>query len=462
MTDRIGRYELLDHLASGGMGQVYLARATGLGGFERKVVIKVLDPYVTDDEDFVAMFLDEARLVGALHHHCIAPVYEVDRDPQGHYFLVMDYIRGETAEAIWKASESRDRPIPLALSLTVGSSVAAALAYAHELRSADGTPLDIVHRDVSLSNVMVGYDGSVKLIDFGIAKAANRASRTHAGALKGKLGYLAPEQMLHRAIDRRTDIFALGIVLYELTTTHRAFGDSSDLDTFERIARADIPLPSAVVPGYPAELEAIVMRALAAEPNDRYQDAASLGRALETFAATSSIALGPAPVVEAMATLFGGPIHRRRFARGSETPTSPHEKIAPEDLAESAPQLVAARMTPPDARITPEQLPPPPHGMPRSRTVRGDDTEVMPPKNRAEREERITVPMMEAVVVEEAPEEVSVRFRSSDMLAAERPRSERLAIEPEPEPTRWRIGRLIALGVVLLALAILVGYLLAG
>jgi eukaryotic-like serine/threonine-protein kinase len=441
------------------MGQVYLARATGLGGFERKVVIKVLDPYVTDDEDFVAMFLDEARLVGSLHHHCIAPVYEVDRDPAGHLFLVMDYIRGETAEAIWKASEARDRPIPLALSLTVGSAVASALGYAHDLRGTDGAPLDIVHRDVSLSNVMVGYDGSVKLIDFGIAKAANRASRTHAGALKGKLGYLAPEQMLHKAIDRRTDLFALGIVLYELTTTHRAFGDSSDLDTFERIARAEIPAPSSVVPGYPAELEAIVMRALAAEPDARYQDAASFGRALETFAATSNIALGPAPVVDAMGTLFGGPIHRRRFARGSETPTAPHEKIAPEDLAsDSGPELVAARLTPPDARITPADLPP--SGMPRSRTVRGDDTEVMPPKNRAEREERITVPMMEAVVVEEAPEEVSVRFRSSDMLAAERPRSERIA--SESEPTHWRIGRLIALGLVLLALAILLGYLLAG
>jgi serine/threonine protein kinase len=222
---RIGRYEVLDHLASGGMGQVYLARATGLGGFERQVVIKTLDTGgAYDDEDaFVTMFLDEARLVGALHHQYIAPVHEVGWTRM-RYCLVLDYIHGETAEAIWKASETRSCRVPLGLALTIGSAVASALDYAHDLTAPDGTPLEIVHRDVSLSNIMVGHDGSVRLIDFGIARSVRRGTRTEAGTLKGKIGYLAPEQIVSgQPVDHRADIFALGIVLYELTTGTRAF-----------------------------------------------------------------------------------------------------------------------------------------------------------------------------------------------------------------------------------------------
>ncbi len=158
-VERIGRYEVLGHLASGGMGQVYLAKTTGLGGFERHVVVKTLD--VADDEDqFVTMFLDEARLVGALHHQYIAPVYEVGCDEDGRYFLVMDYIHGETAEAVWKRSHDGDAPaIPIPFALSVVYAVASALDYAHKLCGRDGRPLEIVHRDVSLSNVMIGYDG---------------------------------------------------------------------------------------------------------------------------------------------------------------------------------------------------------------------------------------------------------------------------------------------------------------
>jgi len=319
---RIGRFEVIDHLASGGMGQVYLARSTGLGGFERQVVIKTLDPGASyeDDEAFVTMFLDEARLVGALHHQFIAPVYEVGCDDEGRYFLVMDYIQGETAQAIWRASENRGCPIPLGLSLTIGSAVASALHYAHELCAADGTPLEIVHRDVSLSNVMVGHDGSVKLIDFGIAKSARRSTKTQVGTLKGKIGYLAPEQVLQRPIDRRTDIFALGIVMYELTTTRRAFRDPSDLVTFERITSGELARPSEVVDGYPADLERIVMRALATDPARRYQDAGTMGRDLEAFAARIGVSIGHVAVCEGLRQLFKN--GRRRLARGSVEDTS--------------------------------------------------------------------------------------------------------------------------------------------
>jgi eukaryotic-like serine/threonine-protein kinase len=318
-VQKIGRYEVLSHLASGGMGQVYLARSTGLGGFERQVVVKTLDLSITDDDEaFVTMFLDEARLVGALHHQYIAPVYEVGCDDEGRYYLVMDYVHGETAEAVYRAAGDRTWPVPLNFALTVVSCVASALDYAHNLCAADGTPLDIVHRDISLSNVMVGYDGAVKLIDFGIAKAANRATKTQVGTLKGKIGYLAPEQILRKDVDHRADIFALGIVLYELTTATRAFRESSDLVTLERITNGEIKPPSAFMPDYPPELERIVLKALQVDPDLRFQDAGSLGYELEALAARMRLPLGHGAVSQVMTHLFGEQRRgRRRIARGS-------------------------------------------------------------------------------------------------------------------------------------------------
>jgi serine/threonine protein kinase len=287
----IGRYELIEHLASGGMGHVYLARATGVGGFERRVVIKVLEAAIADDNpQMIAMFLDEARLVGALHHHCIAAVHDVGVDDEGRFFFVMDHLPGETAAVVFRTCEERTRPVPLSLALGIGSSIAAALAYAHAARGPDGTPREIVHRDVSPSNIIVGYDGSVRLIDFGIAKAAQRAVVT--------------EQVLHAAVDGRTDVFALGVVLYELTTGMRAFHDASDLITFERILRCELDPPSTVLPGFPPELERIIMQAVALSPGDRYQDAADLAADLDAFARAYLIPVGHLPNAAAMSELF--------------------------------------------------------------------------------------------------------------------------------------------------------------
>jgi serine/threonine-protein kinase len=331
--ERIGRYEVVGHLAAGGMGQVYLARATGLGGFERQVVVKTLDPETIDDDSFVNMFLDEARLLGALHHQYIAPVYEVGRDDRGRYFLVMEYVRGETAETAWKAAIRIGPPAPLPFALTVVAAVASALDYAHSLSARDGTPLDIVHRDVSLSNIMIGLDGGVKLIDFGIAKYARRTTKTQIGSLKGKLAYLSPEQVLSKPVDHRADIFALGIVLYELTTLVRAFDGESELIMLEKITKGEVPLPSQIVPDYPRELERIVMKALAVDPDLRYQDAGTMGRELEAFAARESLLIGHGAIVETMKRLFepAAPGGRRRFARASsEVDTGRHEKSDPD------------------------------------------------------------------------------------------------------------------------------------
>jgi len=339
-VQRIGRYEVLDHLASGGMGQVYLARSTGLGGFERRVVVKTLDPSTTeDDEAFVTMFLDEARLLGQLHHQYIAPIYEVGCDDDGRYYLVMDYVHGETAEMVWKRCSDRGRQLPIAFSLTVVAAIATALDYAHSLRTADGSPLGVVHRDVSLSNVMIGYDGAVKLIDFGIAKAANRGTKTAVGMLKGKLAYLAPEQVVHKAVDHRADIFALGIVLYELTTMARAFRADSDLLTLEKITTGTVTPPSHLLRGYPAALEAIVMKALSVDPDARYQHAGDMAFALERLAADFGMPLGHGAITGPMTQLFSE--RRRRFARSSSDVKSDR-------------QLAAFVGTPdPDSEVTP-------------------------------------------------------------------------------------------------------------
>jgi serine/threonine protein kinase len=342
------------------MGQVYLARSTGLGGFERQVVVKTLDLSITDDDEaFVTMFLDEARLVGALHHQYIAPVYEVGCDDEGRYYLVMDYVHGETAEAVYRASTDRSWPVPLPFALTVVSCIASALDYAHNLCSQDGMPLDIVHRDISLSNVMVGYDGAVKLIDFGIAKAANRATKTQVGTLKGKIGYLAPEQILRNPVDHRADLFSLGIVLYELTTATRAFRESSDLVTLERITSGELKRPTDVAASYPKELERIVLKALQIDPEDRYQDAAEMGRELEHLAAQMNLRLGHVAIKDVMTSLFGERRSRRRIARGSSEPlgpkTEPLHDTLPDDDDEKTPVVDPRSFGEPEKRRTRER-----------------------------------------------------------------------------------------------------------
>lgn len=390
------------------MGQVYLARSTGLGGFERQVVVKTLDLGITDDDSdsFITMFLDEARLVGRLHHQYIAPVYEVGCDEEGRYYLVMDYVNGETTEAVFQDAGDKKIQLPLAFALTVVSCVASALDYAHNLCSADGTPLDIVHRDVSLSNVMVGYDGGIKLIDFGIAKAANRATKTQVGTLKGKIGYLAPEQVLRKHVDHRADIFALGIVLYELTTQSRAFREQSDLNTLERITKGEFTPPSKATKGYfyPPELEAIVMKALEVDPDDRFQDAGTMGRELEQLAAKLNMQLGHGPVMDVMTRVFADKHgRRRRLARASnEISTDPN-------------------VTP----LTPDP---------------DEDTDVRRPASPSARSLKQTVPLGPTNDEDRATVPVRARGTRDDVVRIDRDDVTPPVLDPPPEPPK-RVSR---------------------
>jgi eukaryotic-like serine/threonine-protein kinase len=302
---RIGRYELITALATGGMGRIWLGRAAGIGGFERKFVIKTLElPRDTAEAEAAsAMFLDEARLLGLLHHQHLASVFEVGQD-DGRYYMVLDYLDGHSAHDVWERASQFGAALPLDFTLTVASAVANGLHHAHTCKGLDGVPLGIVHRDVTPSNVMIGYDGGVQLIDFGIAMAAERKTKTQTGLVKGKVSYLSPEQVTGRDVDPRTDVFALGILLYEMSTMHRAFRDSSDLATMQRIKAGRVTRPSLVVPNYPLELEIIVMKALQVDPRERFADADAMRRALEALGHRLHLVLGDAAVIEVMAQLF--------------------------------------------------------------------------------------------------------------------------------------------------------------
>jgi len=287
------------------MGRIYLGRAAGLGGFERKVVIKTLEvPLTSESDQAIAMFLDEARLLGLLHHQHISSVFEVGRDEDGRHYMVLDYLEGHSAHDVWERALQFGAALPLDFTLTVVSAIANALHYTHTRSDIDGTALGIVHRDVTPSNVMIGHDGAVKLIDFGIAMAAHRKTKTQTGFVKGKVSYLSPEQVAGRDVDARTDVFALGILLYELSTLTRAFRDSSDLATMQRIKAGKVVRPSLVVPDYPAELEGVVMKALQVEPRDRFANADAMRRAIEALGHRLRFVLGDAAVIEVMLQLY--------------------------------------------------------------------------------------------------------------------------------------------------------------
>ncbi|CAN5665698.1 hypothetical protein BH09MYX1_BH09MYX1_16890 [soil metagenome] len=282
--EQLARYELVAEIASGGMATVYLARAIGIVDFRRFFAIKRLHPHLNKDADFVAMFLDEARLAARIHHPNVVPIFEIGvKDEQ--YFLVMDYVEGDTASRLVIRSKHLGRTLPIGFTTRVLVETLAGLHAAHELTSDDGAPLEIVHRDVSPQNILVGVDGVARITDFGVARAAARiGDQTQGGQLKGKLAYMAPEQIRGGVIDRRVDVFAAGIVLWEMLAGERLFKAETEGETLFKVAAAEVPDLVTIVPALPLEIAAVCHRALSKDPNDRYATAADFGDALEAAA----------------------------------------------------------------------------------------------------------------------------------------------------------------------------------
>ena len=275
----IGRYAMHGELASGGMATIHLGRLLGPVGFARTVAIKRLHPQLAKDPQFVAMFVDEARFAARIRHQNVVPTLDVVA-LEGEIFLVMEYVHGESLSRLLAALEARGERVPTAIAAGIMIGVLHGLQAAHDAKSEKGTPLEIVHRDVSPQNVLVGVDGLPRLVDFGVAKAVDRLQTTGDGGVKGKLGYAAPEQLEGSDVDRRTDIWAAAVVLWEMLAGRRLFAAPNALATLTAVLTREIEAPSRFGSG-PPELDAIVLRGLARAPDERYGSASEMADAIE-------------------------------------------------------------------------------------------------------------------------------------------------------------------------------------
>jgi serine/threonine protein kinase len=298
-----GRYELLKRLAGGGMGEVYLARHRGAAGFQKLLVIKTLLPHLCEDEEFIHMFQDEARISAQLIHPNICQTFEFDQI-DGAWYIAMEYLRGEDVRRLWKAATVKGMSVPVPLICRIIADAAAGLDFAHALKDEHGEPYGIVHRDISPQNILVTFEGGVKVIDFGVAKAQGRMTHTRTGALKGKYSYMSPEQVNGEPVDSRTDIFALGIVLHELLTSLRLFKAESDVSTIERVKKAPIPAPSQLNPSLPKGLDGIVLTALERDVSKRYQTAQQFRLALEDWLVQERMSASSAHLAEFLKQVY--------------------------------------------------------------------------------------------------------------------------------------------------------------
>jgi tRNA A-37 threonylcarbamoyl transferase component Bud32 len=303
---QLGRYQLLHPLGVGGMAEVFKARALGPSGFERDVVIKRILPAHGRDPEFVRMFVDEAKILGLLHHPNVVQVYDFGED-EGTPYLALEYVDGPSLSKVLRVLRSAGRRVPPAIAAYLAREVCRALDYVHNLHDSDGTPLEVVHRDVTPSNIVFTATGGVKLLDFGVAKFTTAEQLTKTGTVKGKPAYLAPEQLEGKPIDGRVDLFALGIVMHEALSLEHLFAGDSDLGTVKKIMEMEIPVPSSKRADVPEELDRIVMRALERDRERRYASAAEMARALDEFVIASrlrvdEVASFVADVMEAAAT----------------------------------------------------------------------------------------------------------------------------------------------------------------
>ena len=270
----IGRYEIVQRLGHGGMATVYLCRATGSAGFEKLVAIKVIHPHLAAEPEFVEMFLEEARIAAKIQSPHVAGILDLGED-EGLYYMVMEYIDGETLSGLLRQLRPRGEVLPLGVVLQIAVDACEGLVAVHELCDPDGQPYGLVHRDMSPQNLMVGFDGWIKIVDFGLVKATGK-HHTHTGHLRGKLAYMSPEQARGKPVNASADLFALGVVLWELLTGKRLFAGETDAETLDRVTRCELPSLAEQRGDLPAELEPILRRALARDPADRYATADSM------------------------------------------------------------------------------------------------------------------------------------------------------------------------------------------
>lgn len=286
VPDRIGPYQVVERISAGGMAEVYRAKQTGADNFERPVAIKRILPHIARDPNFIAMFQAEAKLAVQLQHGNICQIYQLGRHEDS-FYIALEYVDGRDVGAILDLHQKQNRPIPLPQACYIIRRVCEGLDYAHNKKSSQGEPLNIIHRDISPPNLLISYEGEIKLIDFGLAKAVGSSVQTQAGIIKGKLAYMSPEQVRGAPIDHRSDVFAVGIVFFELLTARRLFRRDSDLETFDAVRQCRVPRPSEINPSIPKALEDILLTSLARDVDKRYQSAGAMNEAIQEFVLSS-------------------------------------------------------------------------------------------------------------------------------------------------------------------------------
>ena len=301
------------------MAEIWLARQRGLAGFNRFVVIKKILSHLSEQETFVKMFLDEARTSAQLNHPNIVQIYDLGREGDS-YYIAMEFIAGENLAAIAWRGMKRGKPFPPPFAARVIADACKALHYAHHLKGSDGQPLEIVHRDISPQNILVTYEGEVKVVDFGIAKAKTKSEHTKTGMLKGKFSYMSPEQCLGAPVDMRSDVFALGILLYELCSGKRLFKHESELMILEMITKRSVVPPSQVAAGISTRLEDIIMQALEKDTGMRFQTAQTMQISLEEYVRDEEHQASNADIAHYMRQLFRGQNRRETPSEGAGVP----------------------------------------------------------------------------------------------------------------------------------------------
>lgn len=277
------RYRVIKRLAAGGMAEVFVAESAGIEGFRKQVAIKRVLPQLSKNEQFIDMFLDEARLSGRLSHSNVVSVFDIGVGDNT-YFIVMEYVDGaDLKQVIEHQKKAFNVPMPVESACFIATKICQGLAYAHDLHTPDGEDLGIVHRDVTPANVLITRNGEIKIVDFGLAKASSQLAASDAGVIKGKFGYLAPETVLELGVDRRVDVFAAGIILWEMLAGKRLFLGDTDYATVKLVREAVIPSLKSSNPNVPPELEQILRTALAKDRDARYQTARDFGRDLIKF-----------------------------------------------------------------------------------------------------------------------------------------------------------------------------------
>jgi eukaryotic-like serine/threonine-protein kinase len=324
IRQRFGKYVLLDRIAVGGMAEIFLARQEGLEGFEKTIVIKRIRPHLSSQKSFVKMFLNEAKLAAQLNHPNIVQIYDLGKIADS-YFIAMEYIFGRDMRRIIPKAEGMDIAFPLVYAVKIASSVCEGLYYAHQKSDLYGNPLNIVHRDVTPENIFVSFDGTVKILDFGIAKAANQIEQTRAGEIKGKLSYMSPEQCMGKVLDQRSDLFSLGVVLYEWITGYKLFTGDSEVAILKTITEGKIYPPSYFKPDIPEAVEKILMKALEKDREQRYPSAWALQYDLDRFLSSHEFTPSNIHLANFLKQLFSDELEeeRRRLLARAEQPLPP-------------------------------------------------------------------------------------------------------------------------------------------